>query len=130
MFNRLLEVLSKNPTLALFGSLCIGDAILVISALAGSVPWRDWFVQVAPNATPAKLELTKLGIAHVVGWTLLPPAYFFVETFTLDDHLLPSSKHSSDPTLKAEYERLRLAQELAAKVWAAVLAAILFLAPK
>ena len=120
----------RNKVLAFIGAVCMLDAALVISGLAGDVPWRKWFVEGTPVTNPAKYKLTGLGIAHVVGWTIAPPAWFFLETFTIDDHLLPSAEHSTNPQLKAEYDRLRVAQDLGAKVWAAILAAILFLVPK
>lgn len=130
MLEKFIALVMRNKLLAALGALCMLDAVLVISGLAGEVPWRDWFLESKDSATPVKLILTKLGIAHVVGWTIIPPAWFFIETFTVDDHLLPSAAHATNAQLKAEYERLRVAQDLGSKVWATVLVSILFLAPK
>jgi hypothetical protein len=106
------------------------DAVFVISGLAGRARWSDWLFHSVVVSGVSKKELTDLGIAHVVAWTILPPIWFFLETFTIEDHLLPSAAHSTDAELKARYDRLRIAQDLGAKVWAAVLAAILFLVTK
>jgi len=130
MIRKFIKLMRANPLLALLGAVCLLDAALVISGLAGSVPWRYWFMEPIAGSVPTKFELTRVGIAHVVGWTIGPPAWFFIETFTIDDSLLPSAAHSTDPALKAKYDRLRVAQELASKVWAAILASILFLVPK
>lgn len=130
MLAKFAAMVLRNKALASFGAVCMLDAALVISGLAGDVPWRCWFLEGAPANNPTKSKLTMIGVAHVVGWTIAPPSWFFLETFTIDDHLLPSAAHSTNPQLKAEYDRLRVAQDLAAKVWAAILAAILFLIPK
>lgn len=130
MLAKFVTMILRNKVLASFGAVCMLDAALVISGLAGDVPWRYWFLDCTQGTTSAKYTLTKLGIAHVVAWTIAPPAWFFLETFTINDHLLPSAEHSTNPQLQSEYNRLRVAQDLGAKVWAAVLAAILFLVPK
>lgn len=114
----------RNRWLAVLGAFSMLDAVFVISGLAGSTLWSPWFVSGNPRT------LTDLGVAHVVAWTVLPPLWFFFETFIIEDRLLPSAAHSMDAELKAGYDRLRAAQDLGAKVWAAVLAAILFLVPK
>ncbi len=130
MITKLVSLIKANPVLALVGGAGMIDASLVISGLAGHVPWRCWFLEPIAGSVSNKLQLTDVGIVHVVGWTIVPPVWFFLETFTIDDRLLPGIAHSTDPALKAEYDRLRIAQELASKVWAAVLASILFLVPK
>lgn len=130
MFYKFLHLMHRNPWFPLLAVLCVLDAMFVISGLAGNTPWSKFLVAEIPKVIPKKFELTPLGIAHVVGWTIFPPGWFFIETFTIDDKLLPSAEHATDASLKAEYDRLRVAQELASKVWAAILAAILFFAPK
>ena len=117
-------LMCRNRWLAALGTFSMLDAVFVISGLAGSTLWSCWFVTGNPKT------LTDLGVAHVVAWTVLPPLWFFFETFVIEDRLLPSAAHSTNAELQAEYDRLRAAQDLSAKVWAAVLAAILFLVPK
>lgn len=65
----------RNKPLAILVALVMLDAALVISGLAGDVTWRDWFVVQVKESTPVKFKLTSLGIAHVVGWTIAPPAW-------------------------------------------------------
>lgn len=117
-------LMCHNRWLAALGATSMLDAIFVISGLTDSTPWSQWLVTGNPK------RLTGLGVVHVVAWTILPPLWFFLETFVIEERLLPSEAHSTDNKLKAEYDRLRVAQDLAAKFWAAVLAAILFLVPK
>jgi hypothetical protein len=130
MLSTFVALILGNKALAALGAVCIIDGALVISGLAGDVPWRHWFLEENASSRPTKYRLTSLGIAHVVGWTIAPPIWFFLEAFTIDAHLLPSAARSTNPHLMAEYDRFRVAQDLASKVWAAILAAILFLVPK
>jgi hypothetical protein len=124
MFAKFGDLMCRNGWLAALGAVSMLDAVFVISGLAGTTLWSHWLVSENPR------KLTGLGIAHVVAWTVLPPLWFFLETFIIEDRFLPRPAHSTDAELKAGYDRLRVAQDLAAKVWAAVLAAILFLVPK
>jgi hypothetical protein len=123
MLTKFFALMCRNPWLAAFGAVSMLDAVFVISGLAGRARWSDWLFHSVVVSGVSKKELTDLGIAHVVAWTILPPIWFFLETFT-------SAAHSTDAELKARYDRLRIAQDLGAKVWAAVLAAILFLVTK
>lgn len=130
ILSELVSMFRRNKFLASLGVVCLLDAGFVISGLAGEVPWRYFFIENAQGSASARSALTKCGIAHVVAWTIAPPAWFFLEAFIIHGDLLPSAAHSSDPALKAQYDRLRVAQDLGAKVWAAILASILFLVPK
>lgn len=114
----------RNRWLAALGATSMLDAVFVISGLTDNTPWSQWLVTGNPK------KLTGLGVVHVVAWTVLPPLWFFLETFIIEERLLPSEARSTNAELKAGYDRLRVAQDLAAKLWAAVLAAILFLVPK
>lgn len=117
-------LMCRNRWLTTLGATSMLDAVFVISGLTDSKPWSQWLVAGNPK------KLTGLGVVHVVAWTVLPPLWFFLETFIIEERLLPSEARSTNAELKAGYDRLRVAQDLAAKVWAAVLAAILFLVPK
>ena len=56
-------------------------------------------------------------IWHVMLWTFVPPLWFYFETMVI----------AKTPE---EREKIKPHQDLVSKVWAAVLAAILFLVPK
>lgn len=123
MFSNALDLITSKPLLTAFVLLALCDATVLIWGLL-----RDstWFVK----SEDGKRLPTGLTVAHVIAWTVLPPAWFFFETYVLDSHLLPTAQHAVDPKLKAAYDSLRLGQELAKNFWAAILAAILFLVPK
>lgn len=119
MLKQLFLLLKEHPAPAAFSVLLLLDAAWLIAGLSTK-----------SSALFHGKELCGVGVAHVVLWTVGPPAWFFLETYTLGAHLLPDASHPDDPARKAGYERMRLGQDLASKVWAAVLAAILFLIPK
>lgn len=121
--NSFIELMARNWKLTVVVIILLADAIIL---LVGLLAENRLFIL----STSEKKHPTRLTIAHVVGWTLGPPAWFFIETYTLDSELLPSVRHATDPALKAAYDSLRLAQDLAKNFWAAVLAAILFSVPK
>jgi hypothetical protein len=85
--------------------------------------WRLWFGLVAFGygvfavyrvASKQVVSGSSEAITHVMLWTFLPPLWFAFESFVL----------CKTPQ---ERETIRPNQELASKIWAAVLAAILFL---
>jgi Mn2+/Fe2+ NRAMP family transporter len=61
-------------------------------------------------------------IAAIVGWTLLPPIWFFLEYWLIDlDFIIPAG------VKKETLETCKSYADYASKIWAAVLAAVLFL---
>ena len=123
MLNNLMALVTSRPCLTVVVIVLVLDAI---GLLVGLLTNSKWLVKDADG----KKVPSSITIAHVIAWTIVPPAWFFLETYTLDAHLLPSAKHADESALKAAYDSLRLSQELAKNFWAAILAAILFLVPK
>ena len=119
----MLSVITDNVGVSLLATLLTVDAILLIAGLAFE---SCWFVR---DDGGNNRKLTRLAVAHIVAWTLGPPVWFFVEWYVLHPELLPNATEKVGQ-LKAEYERLKLGQELAKPIWAAILAAVLFLVPK
>ena len=130
MYQQTYDLVRNNCKTSLAVALCLANAAFLISGLTGDVQWSPALLNTDLSGSNREVSLTGLGVAHIVGWTLLPPVWFFLETFIVQSKLLPSERHSTESALKASYDRFLLAQDLAAKVWAATLAAILFLCPK
>ena len=73
-----------------------------------------------------KLPIATEAIFHVVFWTLVPPIFFFLEYYFIDQGKILNPNLKKDDFLK----NIKTYQDMASKIWAAVLAAILFLIPK
>jgi hypothetical protein len=70
-------------------------------------------------ATAAKGSLTGIvPAAEVVFWTIVPPLWFFFEFYLIDKHKIDGAPDPANVKAYADY---------AGKIWAAVLAAVLFL---
>jgi len=96
-------------------------------ALGLQQKWPCFFNQ--PDCS-GKRTLSTFAALQVILWAIVPPAWFFLETYTYGAGLLPCPEHATNPSLKARYDRFRLAQDLASKFWLAVLGVIIFLVSK
>ena len=122
------EMIERNGWFVFVAILCFLDAVLIIGGLA-SKSQLLMHVELGQDGVK-RMVLNMLAVAHVVGWAVGPPAWFFFETMFLDARLLPTDKNFDDTTRKARFERLKVTQDLGAKVWAGVFVSILFLVPK
>lgn len=122
------DTIKRNQLLVLLAIFCLIDAALAIAGFATHSPWLMSLESEKDGVK--KYALNALGVAHVAGWAVGPPSWFFFETVFLQFRLLPTGSNLEDPARKAALERLKLKQDLGAKIWAAVLAAILFLATR
>ena len=123
----LLEVARNNKGWTFLASLCAADGIFAIIDLS----IKPGLLTTCLVSTGLKTcQLNVLGIAHILGWTLVPPVFFFVETLIKRSSFEPTGDAAKDALRKADADRLKAMQEMGGKIWAAVLAAILFLAPK
>lgn len=102
--NRLKELIVRNPFYSVVGSLFFADAVV---AVLGSI--LGWFVQ--------DKHLTGCGVFHFVFWSLVPPMWFFFEY-----HLVPAT----DVALR---KQIKDSQDVAGKIWAAVVAIMVFTIP-
>ena len=122
------DTFRRNWGFVLLATLCLLDGALVIAGLSTKSPWL--FQQALQTDGTSKAVLNWLGVSHVVGWAIGPPCWFFLETAFIQAKLLPTAANLESNARKAGLERLKIMQDLGAKVWAAVLVAILFLVPK
>ena len=128
----MLSVVVNNPFVSALALLALVDAAVLIVGLLEEAPW----LIKADGGKKRKLRL--IGVLHVLAWILLPPLWFFIEWYVIHPDLLPTAKWMAAAAsiseeiarAKAEYERIKLGQDLAKGVWAAVLATVLFLVPK
>ena len=121
------ELVKNNKAWALLAIVCAADGVFAIIDLS-----------IKPGLLTActeKLDLkscqfNRWGVAHLLGWTLGPPLFFFFETVLQRSKFEPTGEPTEDARRKIAADRLKALQDLGGKVWAGVLAAILFLAPK
>ena len=126
-FHEVFEIILNNKGWTALAVACAADGVFAIIDLS-----------IKPGclttcSIPSDLkscQLSPLGIAHVLGWTLIPPVFFFAETMIKRSSLTLTGDPVQDASRKIEADRLKAMQEMGGKIWAAVLAAILFLAPK
>jgi hypothetical protein len=123
----LIKIIGNNKSWTVLAALCTADGIFAIIDLS----IKPGFLTTCPGITELKAcQLNALGIAHVLGWTIVPPVFFFIETLIKRSSFELTGDPTTDAQRKAEADRLKAMQEMGGKIWAAVLAAILFLAPK
>lgn len=121
------ELIKCNRGWAVLAALCAADGIFAIIDLS-TKPGLLTFC--ADKHDLKTCQLNNWGIAHVLGWTLGPPLFFFFETVLQRSKFEPTGEPTEDARRKIAAERLKALQDLGGKVWAGVLAAILFLVPK
>lgn len=123
----LFKIVRSNKGWTFVAALFVADGIFAIIDLS----IKPGILTACLDAAELKTcRLNAVGIAHVLAWTLVPPVFFFIETL-----IKRSSFELTDDTIKnahrkADADRLKAMQEMGGKIWASVLAAILFLAPK
>ena len=123
----LLEVARNNKGWTFVATICAADGIFAIIDLS----IKPGLLTTCLVSTGLKTcQLNVLGIAHVLGWTIVPPVFFFIETLIKRSSFEPTGDATKDALRKTDADRLKAMQEMGGKIWAAVLAAILFLAPK
>lgn len=121
------ELINRNKGWAIVAALCAADGVFAIVDLS----IKPGFLTACADTRDLKTcQLNKWGIAHVLGWTLGPPLFFFFETVLQRSKFEPTGEATEDAKRKIAADRLKALQDLGGKVWAGVLAAILFLAPK
>jgi hypothetical protein len=101
----LVQLVRRNPFHSVVGPLFFADAVI---AVLGSV--LGWFVH--------EKQLTGWGVFHFVCWSLVPPLWFFFEY-----HLVP-------PTEVDRRKQIKDSQDVAGKIWAAVVAIMVFVIPR
>lgn len=98
--SRLKDLLVGNVYYSTLGGVVLSGAVLTLVAAYTSQRFKG-----------SDGILTSQGVSALLFWTLGPPTYFFLE-----DQLVPSDRRAG----------LKDSRELASKIWAAVLAALLF----
>lgn len=119
------DLISRNKGWAIVAALCAADGIFAIVDLSIKPGLLTYI-----NNNSKNIQLNNWGIAHVVGWAVGPPMFFFFETVLQRSRFEPSGEATEDARRKIAADRLKTLQDQGGKVWAGVLAAILFLAPK
>lgn len=123
----LLEIVRNNKRWTALAALCLADGVFAIIDLS----IKPGFLSTCSPGTDLKTcRLNFLGIAHVLGWTLVPPVFFFIETMIKRSAFELTGDATKDASRKAEADRLKAMQEMGGRIWTAILASILFLAPK
>lgn len=125
-FAGLWRLVAENRWATLLTLLLLADAAFMLSGLI--LP--EWGTTAHLLTADAKPRLAVLGAAHVIAWTLGPPAWFFLETFVVMRPYLPDPTRTTTPEIQALLDRWKLKADMAKAFWAALLAAILFFVPK
>jgi len=69
-------------------------------------------------------------VIHIFLWTLGPPVWFFLEYWSIDNGKLIIQGYEEEAKKKLLLQSIRNYSDFAGKIWAAVLATIIFLYPK